>query len=103
MLANKTSTLNYIYACCITQFLPQQLKSLRPTALNRNESNLQDLPKCRSRAPPNLLIVAVHQSYICHLQNSVLGFGNVTCHELLGHLWTNYGKITQSELDENQE
>ena len=35
------------------------------------------------------------------MENLRLGYSNVTCQELLQHLWTTYGTIPQQELDAN--
>jgi hypothetical protein len=50
----------------------------------------------------NQLILATPPAYIWALYNDTLGFGNVTCLQLLLHLcWHKYGRITQTELDAN--
>jgi hypothetical protein len=49
----------------------------------------------------NLLIAAVPCIFLEKMKNSVTGFGNVTCLELLTHLHNNYGNITEQELEAN--
>jgi hypothetical protein len=49
----------------------------------------------------NMLIAKVDVIYIKALYDATVGFGNVTCLELLQHLKTNYGIIKQEELEEN--
>jgi hypothetical protein len=51
--------------------------------------------------PRNLLIAAVPAIFIAAKKNTVTGFSNVTCLELLTHLHNNYGKITEQELKDN--
>jgi len=53
------------------------------------------------KALRNMLIDAVHPVYIRALYDTSVGFGNVTTLQLLTHLWTHYGVITQDELDAN--
>ena len=48
------------------------------------------------------IIDAVADHYIEDLYDPTLGYGHVSCLDILTHLWTNHGKITQDELDENQ-
>jgi hypothetical protein len=49
-------------------------------------------------------MAAVPDVYIWALKRKKTGFGNVTSLQLLTHLWTSYGTITQKELvvDDNQ-
>jgi hypothetical protein len=49
----------------------------------------------------NMLIAAVGPNYIHALHDVHVSFGNITCRQLLTHLWTNYGTIKQEELEEN--
>jgi hypothetical protein len=49
----------------------------------------------------NQLIAAVPHIYISTLSDPTVGFGNVTCLDILTHLRTNYGTITSDELDKN--
>ena len=49
----------------------------------------------------NQLIAACHPTYIRALSHDTLGFGKVTCLQLLTHLWKSYGVIKQDELNEN--
>jgi hypothetical protein len=49
----------------------------------------------------NQLIAAVPHIYISTLSDPTVGFGNVTCLDILTHLKTNYGIITSDELDKN--
>jgi hypothetical protein len=49
----------------------------------------------------NLLIAAVPGIFVAAKKNSVTGFGNVTCLELLTHLHDNYRKIMEQELEDN--
>ena len=51
----------------------------------------------------NQIIAAVPDVYIWALKHTTTGFGNVTSLQLLSHLWSNYGVITQKELDDNQQ
>lgn len=53
------------------------------------------------KALRNQVIDAVHPHYIRALHDNLLGYGSLTCLQLLDHLWTNYGTITQDELDQN--
>jgi hypothetical protein len=53
------------------------------------------------KALRNQLILATPSAYVRALYDDTLGFGNVTCLQLLIHLWHNYGRITQTELDAN--
>ena len=53
------------------------------------------------KALRNQLIVAVHPTYIRALRDDTLGFANVTCLQMLTHLWTRYGDIKQDELEDN--
>ena len=48
------------------------------------------------------VIEATPLCYIDALSHDTLGFANVTCLDLLTHLWSTYGTITQAELDENE-
>ena len=50
----------------------------------------------------NLLIAAVPAIFIRTLSDPVFGFANVTCLELLTHLRTTYGNITDLELEANK-
>jgi hypothetical protein len=45
---------------------------------------------------------AIPLVYMQALYNPVTGFGNVTTLALMNHLWTNYGKIQPSELNNNE-
>ena len=54
------------------------------------------------KALAKLVINATPLVYLRALNDVNIGFGNVTCLQLLDHLWTNYGVITQAELDQNQ-
>jgi hypothetical protein len=47
------------------------------------------------------LIAATPQYYITELCDDIVGYANVTCLELLTFLYTKYGIISQSELDNN--
>ena len=49
----------------------------------------------------NLIIAATPDIYLSALDDDELGFTNVTCLQMMTHLWTNYGTITQDELDAN--
>ena len=49
----------------------------------------------------NMLIASIDMMYIKALHDPTVGFGNVTCLQLLTHLWVNYGPIKQEELEEN--
>jgi hypothetical protein len=42
-----------------------------------------------------------HHTYIRALYNQDLGYNNVTCYELMRHLWSNYGSITSTEMQAN--
>ena len=53
------------------------------------------------KALRNQVIEAVHPSYIRSLYNVQTGYGNLTCRQLLEHLWLQYGTIMQDELDAN--
>jgi hypothetical protein len=46
----------------------------------------------------NQIIAAVPDIYIRALKLATTGFRNVTSLQLLMHLWSNYGTITQKEL-----
>ena len=54
-----------------------------------------------TRTSKNQIIQATPVCYINALRHRTLGFSTVTSLELLTHLWTTYGTITQAELDEN--
>ena len=54
------------------------------------------------KALRNQVIEAIPLVYIRALYNPVTGFGNVTTLALMTHLWTNYGKIQPSELNDNE-
>jgi hypothetical protein len=49
----------------------------------------------------NQVIAAVPEVYIVALRDDITGFGTVTTRQLLAHLWSSYGTITQTELDTN--
>lgn len=53
------------------------------------------------KALRNQVIEAVDPSYIRSLYNTTTGYGNLTCRQLLEHLWLQYGTIMQDELDAN--
>ena len=53
------------------------------------------------KALRNQVIEAVHPSYIRSLYNVQTGYGNLTCRQLLEHLWLQYGTIMQDELEAN--
>jgi hypothetical protein len=48
------------------------------------------------------ILTSVPDVYIRALKHATTGYGNVTSLQLLTHLWSNYGTITQTELDANQ-
>ena len=47
------------------------------------------------------VIVAVPNKFVSDLKHARLGYTNVTCLELLTHLWANNGVIQPHELAEN--
>ena len=53
------------------------------------------------KALRNQLIEAVPAVYITTLSHPQMGFGKVTCLQILTHLKTTYGKITDAELEAN--
>ena len=55
------------------------------------------------KALRNMLIEAVPDIYLRKIKDKQIGYSNVTCLQVLTHLWDNYGVITQAKLDENQE
>ncbi len=55
------------------------------------------------KALRNMLIEAVPDIYLRKIKDKQIGYSNVTCLQVLTHLWKNYGAITQAELDENQD
>jgi hypothetical protein len=49
----------------------------------------------------NQLIAAVPLLYIEDLLDDTIGWGNITCLQLLDHLWETYGTITAAKLEAN--
>ena len=55
-----------------------------------------------SRALRVQAIVVVSNKFVSDLKHATLRYANVTCLELLTHLWANYGAIQPHELVENR-
>lgn len=53
------------------------------------------------KALRNQILLAIPADYLRELADPELGLGSVTCLEILTHLWTTWGTITQIELDAN--
>jgi hypothetical protein len=53
------------------------------------------------QALKTLLLAACPKDYLLALENTDMGFGHVTTLQLLTHLWTTYGTITEADLDAN--
>jgi hypothetical protein len=54
------------------------------------------------KALRNQILEAVPDVYVCSLRSLVTGYGNITSLQLLEHLLTKYGAITQAELYANE-
>jgi hypothetical protein len=83
---------------------PPQSTAAQISEINRLHSSAQATFRTyyeTDKALRNQLILATPPAYIRALYDDTLGFGNVTCLQLLLHLWHNYGRITQTELDAN--
>ncbi len=86
-------------------------ESPTPTAPQITEGNRKHLIaqtafrtyKDTDKALRNMLIDAVPDIYLRKIKDKQIGYSNVTCLQVLTHLWDNYGVITQAELDENQD
>jgi len=84
---------------------PAQATSAQITEINRRF--LQDQKTfdtyCEvSRALRSQVIAAVPDMFLSDIKHAKLGYANVTCLELLTHLWANYGAIQPHELVENR-
>ena len=53
------------------------------------------------KALRNQILLAVPADYLRELSDPELGLGSVSCLQILTHLWTTWGAITQIELDAN--
>ena len=53
------------------------------------------------KALRNQILAAIPADYLRELADPELGLGNVSCLQILTHLWTTWGVITQAELDAN--
>jgi len=66
----------------------------RATALYKKYNDID-------KAMKSLLISAIDDSYIRALKDKYIGYANVTMLQMLTHLYTNYAKITPTDLNEN--
>jgi hypothetical protein len=83
---------------------PAQATAAQISEINRLHTSAQATFRTyyeTDKALRNQLILATPPAYVRSLYDDTLGFGNVTCLQLLLHLWHNYGRITQAELDAN--
>jgi hypothetical protein len=53
------------------------------------------------KALRNQILLAIPADYLRELADPELGLGSVSCLQILTHLWTTWGTITQTELDAN--
>ena len=50
----------------------------------------------------NMIITNVEDKYICALANDITSYNQVSPLQLLTHLWTTYGQITEADLSTNE-
>jgi hypothetical protein len=74
--------------------------------INRNHLVFQSIFRTyheTDKALRQQLLAAVPDEYVSELRHPTLGYGRVTCLELLTHLWATYGTITLAELEANRQ
>jgi hypothetical protein len=89
---------------------PQPVHPAGATSIIINEANRQHLEQKQTfkayhavdHALRNQIIALLPDIYIRALKHATTGYGNVTTRTFLEHLWTNYGAITQAELNDNE-
>ena len=72
--------------------------------INRLHKAMQQIFRTYDELDKDLKTQIIQATPLCYInakRHRTLGFATVTSLDLLTHLWTTYGTITQAELDEN--
>ena len=68
-----------------------------------NATKLYNEYDATDKALKSLLLSAVDETYVRSLRNKYIGYANITTLEMITHLYSSYAKITESDLEANDE